>query len=415
LDDSIDSDFSREALLVEREAPFLRGSFHNSKQPQSQPSAKNEREAKNSRRKRIKKVVASSEEGELYFLTCIIRFADCNNVDDLPSNCSRPLPKPQLSRSLRRRPSLSMPGSLFPRSPSTEPDADISAVEKEQCIRFALHASDPQSHQRQKSSASTSGSSRRHSQIVSSSVKTAVEKFHIGEEDADSSILLPSPKRSPHVLVASRNLQSRRISSPSSPSAVSTKHKGKNHSVDFFSEECGDASGFLRVKGKEKELIAFREELYENERRDNEAPALSVEQAEHDHNSDKIRIKMLEEEIENLKQEVSGHFSSRTLCSQVHKVIKETCSYSFWFRKSVSSTPAASTASTASTTQEDIARHNSCFPRIPFICICSRLPETGTGSCRKSHQPTHRSESRSANCWTSSGQDGGLPKRDEDG
>ena len=300
-----------------------------------EPSAKNEREAKNSRRKRIKKVLASSEEGELYFLTCIIQSFDCNNIDDLPSNCSRRSHKPQLSRSLRRRHSVSMPGSLFPRSPSTEPDADPSAVEKEQCVRFALHTSDPQSPQKQKSSklldgsASTSDPSRRHFQIVSSSVKTAVNKFHIGEEDADSSILLPSPKRSPHVLVASRSFQSRRISSPSSPSAVATKHKRKNRSVESFSDDCGDVSGFLRIKGKEKELIASRGGLSENECRDNKTPAFSVEQAEHDHNSDKIRIKMLEEEIEILKQEVSGHFSSRTSCSQLHKVIKETCPYFF--------------------------------------------------------------------------------------
>jgi hypothetical protein len=245
-------------------------------------------------------------------LTCIIHSVDCSNIDDLSSKCSRRSPKPQLSRSMRRRPSVSMPGSLFPRSPSMEPDVDPSAVEKEQRVRFALHTSDPP--QKQKSSkpldgsASTSGTPRRHSQIVSSSVKTAVDKFHIGENDADPSILLPSPKRSPHGLVTSRNLQSRRISSPSSPSAVATKHKMKNHSVEFFSDDCSDTSGFLRVKGKEKELIASREQLYENERRDNEAP----EQAEHDHNSDKIRIKMLEEEIRRLKHEVSGHFTSET-------------------------------------------------------------------------------------------------------
>ena len=68
LDDSIDSDFSREASLVERGAPVLRRSFYKSIQPQSEPSAENEREAKKSRRNRIKKVIASSEEGELYSL-----------------------------------------------------------------------------------------------------------------------------------------------------------------------------------------------------------------------------------------------------------------------------------------------------------------------------------------------------------
>ena len=353
-------------------------------------------------------------------LTYIIHSVDCNNIDDLPSKYSRRSPKPQLSRPLRRRPSVSMPGSLFPRSPSMELDADPSAMEKEQRVRFALHTSDPQSPQKQKSSkpldgsASTSGSPRHRSQNISPSVKTAVDKFHIGEDDADPSILLPSPKGSPHVLVTSRNLQSRRISSPSSLSADSTKHKRKNHSVEF-SDDCGDAPDLPSVKGKEKELIVSRGELYENERHDNEVLSLSVEQAEHVHNSDKIRIKMLEEEIEKLKQEVSGHFfTSGTFALTSGKVIKETCPYSFWFRKSVSTTPAAA-ASATKATQEDTARHTSYYPRIPFICICSRLLETGTDSCRKSHQPTHQSENLSANCWTSSGQDGGIPKRDENG
>ena len=255
------------------------------------------------------------------------------NIDDLLSSCSLRSPKPQLSSSLRRRPSVSMPGSLFPRSPSTEPDTDPSAVEKEQLVRFSLHTSDPQSSQKQKFSkpldgfASTSGSPRRHSHTVSSSVKTAVDKFHICEDDADPSILLPSPKRSPHALVASRILQSRRISGSISPSAVATKHKRNDSSVELFSDDYGNASSFLRVKGKEKELIGSREELYENERR--EAPALSVEREEHDHNGDKIRIKMLEEEIEKLKQEVSGHFHRKLHAHKCKKLSKRPASTPF--------------------------------------------------------------------------------------
>jgi hypothetical protein len=309
LDSSVDSDFSREASPVERDIPILRKDSRKSKQPHS--------EANNARRNRIKKAVALSEEGELYSLACIVHSVDCNDVDDFPSKyCSRRSPKPPLSRSLKRRSSVSMPGSLFPRSSSMEPDANPSSAEKEQRVRFALHVaqtSDPQLSQRRKSSSfkespSTSGSPRRRSQIPSS-VKTAVDKFHIGEDDADPSILLPSPKRSPLALVASRNLQSRRISSPSFPSAVATKHKRNSNSVESFSDDCGDNSGFLCVKGKEKELVAAREELYENERRDNEIPSLSIE-AVHDRNGDKMRIKILEEEIERLKQEVSEQFTS---------------------------------------------------------------------------------------------------------
>lgn len=311
MDDSIDTDFSREASPVERDTPVFWTSSHKYKQAGSELSVKTERKAENAQRKRIKKVVASSEDGESYSRGLYL--IDFKTVDDLRSRRS---PKPQLSRSLKRRSSVSMPGSLFPRSPSMEPDVDPSAAENEQRVRFSLHiaqTSDPQSPQRQKSSSSrgspfTSGSPRCRSQMVSS-VKTTVDKFRVGEDDADPSILLPSPKRSPLALVASRNLQSRRMSNPSSPSAVATKHKRKKHSVESFLDDCDDTSGFLRVNGKE-ELIAIREGLYENESHDNETPTLSIEQAEHHRNGDKIRIKMLEEEIERLKREVSGYFMS---------------------------------------------------------------------------------------------------------
>ena len=235
-----------------------------------------------------------------------------------------------------------------------EPDANPFSVENEQRVRFSAQISDPQSPWRPSSpSTSTSVSPRRHSKIVSS-VKTAVDKFHIGEDDANPSILLPSPKRSPHALVASRNLQSRRISSPSSSSAVSTKHKRNNHSVESVLDDYGNTSDFLPVKGKEKELIAARGELYETKHRDSEVPASSAEQAEHDHNGDKIRIKMLEEEIGRLKQEVSGHFMFRIFMLKVQKVIEETCLYSVWVRRSASST-AASASAIATSTQKDIA------------------------------------------------------------
>lgn len=246
-------------------------------------------------------------------MSYIVHFVDFYNVDNLPSKSSRCSPKPQLSRSLKRRASVSMPGSLFPRSPSMETDADSSVADKEQRVRFAFHSSrtsDPQSSSSRPLVDSTSTSeSPRHRFKIFSSVKTAVDKFHIGQNDADPSILLPSPKRSPHALVASQNLQSRRISNPGSPSAAATRNKRKNHSVESISDDCGDTSGLLRVKGKERELIAARAELYQNGRHDNETPALSVEQAEHDSIRDKVRIKRLEEEIKRLKQEVSGHLT----------------------------------------------------------------------------------------------------------
>jgi len=66
-----------------------------------------------------------------------------------------------------------------------------------------------------------------------------------------------------------------------------------------------DSSGYLRVKGKERELVAAREELHENERRREIYD--EGESSERGRDSDKVRIRMLEEEIARLKDEVFLH------------------------------------------------------------------------------------------------------------
>ena len=63
-----DSEFSREASLVESEAPCSQKILPQIFMTPIWTIRQNERDAKYSWRKHIKKVVASSEEGELYFL-----------------------------------------------------------------------------------------------------------------------------------------------------------------------------------------------------------------------------------------------------------------------------------------------------------------------------------------------------------
>ena len=68
------------------------------------------------------------------------------------------------------------------------------------------------------------------------------------------------------------------------------------------------------MKGKERELVAAREELHEDERRrenHDEGESSFLEKAGRGRDSDKARIRMLEEEIARLKDEVFLYFHHR--------------------------------------------------------------------------------------------------------
>ncbi|KAJ3513100.1 hypothetical protein NLJ89_g3147 [Agrocybe chaxingu] len=82
--------------------------------------------------------------------------------------------------------------------------------------------------------------------------------------------------------------------------------KGKGRATEDFSQEY-ETSGFFRVKGKERELIAAREEMERNDRRsrrDDEGELTFLVNVEEDRNKDKERIRVLEEEIARLKEEL---------------------------------------------------------------------------------------------------------------
>jgi hypothetical protein len=232
-------------------------------------------------------------------------------TDEHPRTDSRRIPSPPpLPRALKRRPSMIMPGSLFPRSPSVEPEHHNNASNREQRVRFSSNTPKSPGAPAQNPTTELPSTPRRRSN-KGSSVRSAVDKFSVGEHDADPSILLPSPKKSPLAVGTTQYISSRRAEQDL-PSATSRKDKGKARAIDFSPVENPDSSGYLRVKGKERELLAAREELHANERRReiyDEAESSFLDEEEHGRDSDKARIRMLEEEIARLKDEVFLYFS----------------------------------------------------------------------------------------------------------
>lgn len=158
---------------------------------------------------------------------------------------------PSPPRVLRRRHSVSMPGSLFPRSPSLVPDDGRR-------VRFEVHDRPGPSTPKR-----------------TSSVRTAVGRFRVGEGDADPSILLPSPNGSPLGM---------KLKDPPCD-------KGKGKAVDVEA----NTSGEIRVRGKERELAAAKADQRRREDSDEESESSQ---------RDKERIRMLEEEIARLREEV---------------------------------------------------------------------------------------------------------------
>jgi hypothetical protein len=224
-----------------------------------------------------------------------------------------------------------MPGSLFPRSPSLQTDSPPRSADDgdERRVQFAYETeneagpSRPRDIPRTKTSfeKSTSGS---HSSTASvspltrrgvPSVRDAVRRFRVGEEDADASILLPRETVSPG---KNKGKEKVRDEVPT-PSPISLRNKGKERAQEggVPESECGydnvraaETSGDVRVRGKERELVEAREEHMRKERRrerekDRDTDSVAEEEKERERGRDKERIRMLEEEIRMLKEEVN--------------------------------------------------------------------------------------------------------------
>lgn len=267
-----------------------------------------------------------------------------------------------------------MPGSLFPRSPSVEPEHHNHASSRQQRVRFSSKS--PSTRPHKQSTASPSTPPRRSNK--GSSVRSAVDKFCVGEDDADPSILLPSPKKSP-LAVGTTNYLHPRGADQDLPSPTSRKDKGKARATDSSPVEYFDSSSYLHVKGKERELVAVREELHENERRRENYHRGESSSQGRERESDQARIRMLEEEITRLKEEVclcfyhdSKYFFSKDVAAK-QKAYDEQ-------RKSsdttVPSTPAATSSAATAEKIDFSCRHF----RSKLICISSSLTKTSSYS-----------------------------------
>lgn len=242
--------------------------------------------------------------------------------------------------------SVTMPGSLFPRSPSLVPD-------EARHVHFATQSPSPFLRRGQTSppggypysspvhgntpsdlrQASGSGNALFPDNFFTSprkgvpSVKDAVRQFYQSPDRPDPTLMLPSPSTSPTRVRASqephqtvpidagsaRPIPSIVVQEPSfvihddgttveTEGPPSSPSKGKEKAIDLSFEVEVDSSGFVRMRGKEKELDDAREEHREKQQW-RQANGITVNE-DIEHNYDKARIKSLEKEVEQLKAEV---------------------------------------------------------------------------------------------------------------
>ena len=232
-------------------------------------------------------------------------------TDIVDTSIPGPPPRSTLPGVLKRRQSCTMPGSLFSRSPSMDPDSNQADLR----VRFLAdceassssgprHDHDPgednipgpSSRLRSQSPLDTDRMGKLHRKPF---VKAVVDKFRLSEKDADPSILLPSPTNSPGKgkIFSSGQFQSEQTGGGGG------RWKGKQRAVSPVQEH-GENPRNPLLRGKEKELDFVREEQRKHER--------SWEHGQDDLH-DKERIRMLEEEIQRLKTEVSLFWVSHFL------------------------------------------------------------------------------------------------------
>lgn len=289
-----------------------------------------------------------------------------------PSKARSPSPHAE-SQLLRPHSSFTMPGSLFSRSSSLEPDSpphdtedpDRQVPPSSVAItpsRPPLSlADDPDQENEAGPSQSASKVPLRPKTIPS--VKAVVGRFVIAEGDANPSILLPSPHSSPTKVRApnsKRRTRGERYSSADESDYSPVKSKGKERAINF-EPLAADTSGEIRVRGKEQELLTAREQQRRNERRWQKDKDVGHAEAEVEAARDKERIKMLELEVLRLKEEVrNGRFMSLVVFrpNDFGKIALKT-THSWPFSTVFTATSPASTS--ASTPSYSIS-HRSPFP-----------------------------------------------------
>ncbi|KAJ3756158.1 hypothetical protein EV360DRAFT_72224 [Lentinula raphanica] len=222
--------------------------------------------------------------------------------DDIP--VAKPQTKKRASTPLSK---TTMPGSLFPRSPSLMPSErayhEEIQVEQDERQNANWNFDFEEEHEAGPSNvtvpATNSPLQSPFRPPLVSSVKDAVSKFHAGP-DVDSSMLLPSPPRRKgkerEVIDVDADVDEDSWLMP----PPRTTRRGLSD---------GDISQETRMLGKERELSEAIEEHKRKEARwerdrDKEVIAEEEESFLRDRERDKDRIRKLEEEVERLKEEL---------------------------------------------------------------------------------------------------------------
>lgn len=220
-----------------------------------------------------------------------------------------------------------MPGALFPRSPSLEPGyaSALEVLETDRRVQFAPEPVLPRhrTYSDLLKEAEESGgpvtpsfqapkvnppkleqppSSKRvrdPRKKTASSTKVVVEQV----VDADHLHKPSNPSTSSRRTAAPSVRIEEEVPSPEAPQPLSSKAKGKQRATEWDIDfEDADTSGARRVRGKVQELMEAREEHMRKEQDMESNPDQSAYLEERER--DKERIKALEAEVIELKQQV---------------------------------------------------------------------------------------------------------------
>ena len=207
-----------------------------------------------------------------------------------------PAPLPLLPRALRRRPSMTMPGALFPRSPSMDPEPapvpklprNVHFPTRPTYIDYEVPMPGPSSspeHVRHPSPSPVPVPVPSRSRAASVSEVTGRRSQ---EDSASSAWKEKGKQRATDVLLENGT-------SPS-PARSNLSGSGRDAEADV------DTSGEIRVRGKEQELSAVRAERRAREKWwETEAETTMIREEKAGYED---KIKKLEEEVMRLQEEV---------------------------------------------------------------------------------------------------------------
>lgn len=228
---------------------------------------------------------------------------------------------------LKRKRSVTMPGSLFPRSPSIEPEPTPAPPMKtdERHVHFTPRSNDAQPLY-PVVTPMESIAERSYSQDLEDEdnpflserrTPAQLDRITSNSDDAkrflDDFNLSPRSSPTPESPAPARTAPPRRlllespIDLPPSPLPLSAKAKGKQKAVEVDDSLSGDTSQVLRFRGKERELQEAKEEQWRKEQDRGDDPETSIMLQERE--QDKERIKQLEAEVIALRKQVSSCFA----------------------------------------------------------------------------------------------------------